>query len=132
MLKSYIAVMLGGALGSALRMWMSLLVAVRFGETFPTGTLVVNVSGCFAIGIFAALTGPDGMLLVSPIVRQGVMVGVLGGFTTFSSFGLQTLELLQSGDWLRAGLNIGLSVFLCLLAVWLGHVFALVVSHRSS
>jgi len=76
------------------------------------------------IGFFATLTGPDGRLLVAPGARQFVLVGLCGGYTTFSSFSLQTLNLLRDGDMLRAGGNIVGSVALCLVAVWLGHVLA--------
>jgi CrcB protein len=130
MLKTYFAVMLGGAAGTGLRMWISGAMAAKYGETFPVGTLVVNVSGCFVIGCFAALTGPEGVFLTSPLARQIVMIGVLGGFTTFSSFSLQTLNLLSDGEWMRAGLNVILSVVLCLIAVWLGHVVAAALNQR--
>src|SRR5205085_4974403 len=103
MLKTYLAVMLGGAFGTGLRLWLSGALAVRYGEAFPVGTLVVNVVGSFIIGLFAALTGPEGLLLTSPLTRQVVMIGVLGGFTTFSSFSFQTMSLLGDGEWLRAG-----------------------------
>lgn len=122
MLKTYLAVMLGGAVGTGLRMWLSTFVAIRFGEAFPIGTLVVNVLGCFVIGAFASMTGPDGLFLTSHLTRQIVVIGVLGGFTTFSSFGLQTYHLLSHGDWWRAGLNAGLSLLLCVAAVGLGHL----------
>lgn len=120
-MKTALAVMAGGALGSLLRYAISVWCAVRFGETFPWGTIVVNVAGSFGIGIFAALTVDDGLLLVSPLVRTFVMLGLFGGFTTFSSFSYQTLALAQGGEWLPAGANILLSVTLCLLGVWLGH-----------
>ncbi len=118
---SYFWVGLGGALGSVLRFWISGLVAQNSGETFPLGTLVVNVSGSFIIGLFAALAAPDGRWLVSPTARLFVMVGICGGYTTFSSFSLQTLALLQGGEWLRAGANVVGSILFCLLAVWLGY-----------
>ena len=124
MLKTYLAVMAGGAAGTGLRMALAGWLTARYGGTFPVGTLVVNVTGCFVIGAFAALTGPAGFLPAPPLVRQVVMVGVLGGYTTFSAFGLQTLGLLQAGDGLRAGLNAALSLVLCLAAVWLGHWLA--------
>jgi CrcB protein len=124
MLKTYLAVMAGGAIGTALRMAVSTLVVGKLGDTFPLGTLLVNVSGSFVIGLFAALTGPDGVFASSPLVRQIVMIGVLGGYTTFSSFSLQTLNLCAQGEWLRGSLNVILSVGLCLLGVWLGHVCA--------
>jgi len=120
----YLLIALGGALGSVTRFALSGFVAGHFGETFPWGTLVVNVSGSFVIGFFATLTSPDGRLLVSPGGRQFFMTGVLGGFTTFSSFSLQTLNLVRDGEWWQAGGNVTGSVFACLLAVWLGHLAA--------
>jgi CrcB protein len=120
----YFWIMLGGALGTGARFWASGLVARRFGEFFPLGTLVVNVSGCFVVGFFAAVADPLGPFLVTPRVRQFVMIGVCGGYTTFSSFSLQTLDLAQDGDWLKAGLNAVLSFVCCMLAVWLGRVLA--------
>ena len=120
----YFWIALGSAIGGAARYWCSGLAARTIGEVFPWGTLLVNVLGSFVIGFFATLTGPDGRLLVSTTARQFVMVGFCGGFTTFSSFSLQTLNLIRDGDWLRAGLNVAGSAALCLLAVWLGHVAA--------
>ena len=130
MLKTYLAVMLGGAIGTALRFGLSNWLDHRYGETFPIGTMVVNITGCFVIGLFAALTGPDGIFLASPLTRQVVMIGVLGGYTTFSSFSLQTLNLFSGGEWLRAGWNILLSVVCCLVAVWLGQMAASLVNQR--
>lgn len=121
---NYLFIGLGSALGGMLRYWLSGLIALRFGETFPAGTLVVNVSGSFAIGFFATLTGTDGRLLVGPTLRNFFMAGICGGYTTFSSFSLQTLDLARDGEWLYAGLNAVLSLVLCLVAVWLGHVSA--------
>jgi CrcB protein len=97
---------------------------VKYGVAFPVGTLVVNVVGCFIIGLFAALTTTDGALPASTLARQLVMVGVLGGFTTFSAFSMQTIELFQIGHSGRALINIGLSLILCLAATWLGHWLA--------
>ena len=111
---------LGGALGSVARYGLSGLIAARFGELFPWGTLFVNVTGSFVIGFFAVLSGPDGRVMVAPDLRQFVLVGVCGGYTTFSSFSLQTLNLLREGDVLRAGGNIALSVTTCMIAVWAG------------
>ncbi len=123
-MTSYIWVAGGGALGSVARFWFSGVVARRFGETFPWGTLLVNVSGCFVIGFFATLTGPDGRWIVASSARQFVMIGICGGYTTFSSFSLQTLTLVRDGEWFRAGANVVLSVVLCLISVWLGHLMA--------
>ena len=123
-MKLYLAVMISGALGVASRLWISTWFSERVGETFPFGTMVVNVSGCLLIGIFGGLTKPDGVLIVSPIVRQMIMIGLLGGFTTFSSFTWQTLTLVEDGEWLYASLNIIGSVVLCLAAVWGGFATA--------
>lgn len=117
---SYFFVAVGGAIGTAARFWISGAVANRFGETFPFGTLIVNVTGCFVAGVFASLSAPDGRWLMSPSFRQFFMIGVCGGYTTFSSFSLQTLALAQEGEWLRATTNSIASLGLCLLAVWLG------------
>jgi fluoride exporter len=128
--KTYLMVMLGGTFGVAGRMWMSSALAARFGESFPVGTLTVNVLGCFIIGLFTGLTGPDGVWLVSPKVRQAVTVGVLGGYTTFSSFSLQTISLLSDRQYWYGSLNVLLSVLLCLLACWFGLKLALVFNLR--
>jgi CrcB protein len=120
----YLLVGLGGALGSMARFWLSGLVANQIGETFPWGTLAVNVTGSFIIGFFATLTGPDGRMFAGGSTRQFVMTGICGGYTTFSSFSLQTLNLAQEGEWGRAGGNVLGSVAVCLIAVWLGHLAA--------
>ena len=121
---TYLWIALGSALGGVARYGASSLIAGWFGQTFPWGTLLVNISGSFVIGFFATFTGPDGRLLVASDLRQFVMIGICGGYTTFSSFSLQTLNLVQEGDILRAGANVGASVVLCLVAVWLGYVAA--------
>jgi fluoride exporter len=121
---TYMWVAIGGALGTTARYWLSTVVARAFGETFPWGTLIINVTGSLVIGFFAALTGPDGRVFASSTVRQFVMIGICGGYTTFSSFSLQTLNLMNGGEWFRAGANIVLSVLLCLIAVWGGVVLA--------
>jgi fluoride exporter len=120
----YVWIAAGSALGGVARYWLSGVVARLFGETFPWGTLLVNVSGSLLIGVIAALTAPEGRFFVGSTSRLALMAGLLGGYTTFSSFSLQTLALLQDGDWWRAGANIVLSVLLCLLAVWAGYAAA--------
>lgn len=124
----YLWITLGSGLGGLARFALSGFMAHHFGETFPWGTLIVNVSGSFIIGLYATLTDPDGRLFVGSTSRQFVMTGVLGGFTTFSSFSLQTLSLARDGEWLRAGGNAVGSVILCLIAVWLGHITALAIT----
>lgn len=121
---SYLLIAIGGALGSVARFWFSGAIARQFGETFPWGTMLVNISGSFAIGFFATLTGPEGRWLVNPNGRQFFMIGVCGGYTTFSSFSLQTLNLMEEGEWWYAGANAVLSVLLCVAGVWLGHLLA--------
>ena len=121
---TYLWIGIGGALGSMARYGCSRLAAEWVGEVFPWGTLFINVLGSFVIGVFATLTGPDGRIIVAPDARQFVIVGLCGGYTTFSSFSLQTLNLVRAGDILAAGLNIVGSVVLCLVAVWLGYLAA--------
>ncbi len=125
---TYLWVGLGGALGSMGRFWLGALVARGFGETFPLGTMIINIVGSFVISFFGTLTAPDGRLFAPTDARVFVMVGICGGFTTFSSFSLQTLTLAQDGEWLYAGLNVVGSVVLCLVAVWLGHALATMIN----
>jgi CrcB protein len=124
MIFTYLAVMAGGALGVGARMALGDWMTHQVGETFPWGTFAVNVLGCFLIGIISGLTGPDGLLVTPPIVRQVIMIGFLGGFTTFSSFSLQTLALISNGQWLYAAANVCMTVLLCLLATTGGLVIA--------
>jgi CrcB protein len=124
----YLWIALGSGLGGVARFALSGLVANHFGETFPWGTLIVNILGSFVIGLFSTLTAPEGRLFVGATSRQFVMTGILGGFTTFSSFSLQTLSLARDGEWLRAGGNAVGSLVLCLFAVWLGHLTALAIT----
>ena len=124
----YLWIALGSAIGGVGRYWCSGFIATHVGETFPWGTLFVNVAGSLAIGLFATLTAPDGRLLVGPGGRQFVMLGIFGGFTTFSSFSLQTLNLVREGEWLWAGAYIAGSLVFCLLGVWLGHILGLAIN----
>jgi fluoride exporter len=118
-------IFIGGGLGTLARWGVSGFVARQWGETFPLGTLVINVSGSFIIGLFAGLTGPDSRWMAPAVFRQFFMLGVCGGYTTFSSFSLQTLALAQEGEWFKAAANAVLSLVLCLLGVWLGHILAM-------
>ena len=104
------------------RYFSSGMAAAILGPSFPWGTMLVNVVGSFVIGLVAAMTGPDSRYIVSMEIRQFVMTGFLGGFTTFSSFSLQTLNLMQDGEWLYASANVMVTVALCLVVVWLGYV----------
>jgi len=123
-MSAYVAIAVGSALGSVGRYWCSGITARLVGETFPWGTLLVNVVGSFVIGFFSTLTGPDGRVFASTTARQFVMVGICGGYTTFSSFSLQTLNLVNDGQWLYAAANTFGSILLCFLAVWAGHAIA--------
>ncbi|HIJ37686.1 MAG TPA: fluoride efflux transporter CrcB [Rhodospirillaceae bacterium] len=122
-MEASLLVAIGSAAGGTLRFWLSGVIGRAFGQSFPWGTLIINVTGSLAIGYFAALA--DGSVMVSGHWRQFFMIGVCGGYTTFSSFSLQTLTLAQAGHWRRVGGNIVLSVLLCLLAVCLGQALAL-------
>lgn len=121
-MRGYIWVGIGSAFGGAARFWISGIVAARYGETFPYGTATVNVTGSFIIGLLAALTVPEGRWFISPPMRELLMIGFCGGYTTFSSFSLQTLSLMQDGEWWRAAANAIASFALCLVAVWVGYV----------
>ncbi len=124
LLIPYVYVAIGGALGSMGRYGFGLAASRWFGDAFPWGTIAINIIGSFVIGFFAALTMPDGALPASANMRTFVMVGICGGFTTFSSFSLQTLSLARDGNWFAAMGNIVLSVVCCLLAVTAGQAAA--------
>jgi CrcB protein len=113
---------LAGLLGTLARYALSGFIARRFGETFPTGTLVVNIVGCFLAGFLFYLM--QERFLVNDIVRTAIMIGFLGGFTTFSSFGLQTFTLLRDGEMGLATMNVLVSNVAGLLTVWAGYSLA--------
>ena len=129
-MKTTLMVGIGSALGGMARYGCALLLGRLFGEAFPWGTLFVNVTGSFVIGFFFTLTAAGGRWLVHPDWRIFVTVGICGGYTTFSSFSLQTLALIRDGQWLLVAGNVLGSVLLCLLAVWLGSVCAAAISPR--
>jgi CrcB protein len=121
-------VAIGGAIGSVARFWLTEISAKLWGGDFPWGTIVANVTGSFLIGLIAALPvmGPRDFL--GPMGRQFLMVGVMGGYTTFSSFSLQTLTMVQHGHLAKAALNVGGSVVLCLIAVAAGYALGAILS----
>lgn len=122
---TYVLIGLGGALGSVARAWLGNAMVALTGPSFPWGTILINIVGSFVIGFFGTLTATDGRFAVPFDVRAFVMVGICGGFTTFSSFSLQTLELLRDGRSGHALANIALSMVLCLASVAAGYSLAL-------
>jgi CrcB protein len=119
----YLWIAIGSAIGGVSRYALTRMM-LPVSAQFPWSTICINVLGSFVIGFFGTLTIAGGRYAVSENIRLFVMVGICGGFTTFSSFSLQSFDLMRSGMWGRALLNIGLSVVLCLLAVGLGHYLA--------
>ena len=118
-----VVIMIGGALGTLARYLLSVL-ALPISGSLPWGTILINIAGSFIIGFFGTLTLASGRFPLAEPVRLFVMVGFCGGFTTFSSFSLPTLDLLRSGETLRATINIVASVALCVTAVAVGHAVA--------
>jgi len=106
------------------RYWMGIRITVLAGLAFPWATILINILGSLVIGFLATFTGPEGRLPAPLDARALLIVGLCGGFTTFSAFSLQTLDLARDGRLLLAGANIVLSVVLCLVAVALGHWLA--------
>jgi CrcB protein len=123
-LFSYLVVAIGSALGGMARYGASGVIANATGGMFPFGTMFVNVTGALIIGFLATLTGPNGRMFVGSSGRQIMMIGFCGGYTTFSTFSLETLSLARDGEFFSAAANAVLSVVLCLAAVWLGHIAA--------
>jgi fluoride exporter len=113
---------LGGFVGTVFRYWLSGVVARRYGETFPLGTLVVNAIGCFVIGFLFYFFYDRA--LTTPTARTVVLIGLIGGFTTFSSYGLQTFTLVRDGELFLALVNVVASNVVCLVLVWLGYSLA--------
>jgi fluoride exporter len=113
---------MGGFVGSIARYWLSGFVQDRTAGTFPFGTLAVNLVGCFLIGVLSELA--DARTFMSAEARACAVIGVLGGFTTFSAFGNETINLIRDRDWALAGSNVVAHVVLALVAVWLGRTLA--------
>jgi len=121
--RLYTAVIAGGILGSLLR-WLAALVLPAVAGGLPWPTLFANVAGCWVIGFYAGLTGPDGRLFVDPRTRQFVMTGICGGYTTFSGFSLETFRLFADGDHRAAIVYIVVSLITWFAAVWSGDALA--------
>jgi len=119
-MQNTIFIALAGLIGTLIRYWLSTFVARQYGEPFPWGTLAVNLIGSFFAGAIYHLA--DDRFLISPTLRTVILIGLLGGFTTFSSYGLQTFTLLRDGQIGLATLNIAVSNVLGLLMVWVGYV----------
>ena len=124
-------VMIGGALGTLARYLLSIL-ALPISRDLPWGTILINVAGSFVIGFFGTLTLAHGRFPVSENLRLFVMIGLCGGFTTFSSFSLQTLDLMRQGAAGRALVNVVASVVLCVLAVAVGHGMASLLNNGAT
>jgi len=117
-LMQLIAIAAGGAVGALLRFWVSTGVYNLLGRGFPYGTLAVNVLGSLAMGFLYVLLLDR--MTVSPEMRAALLVGFLGAFTTFSTFSIETLNLIEQADFMKAGLNMLVSVAACLIACWFG------------
>lgn len=120
MLRLSLGVATGSAIGGVLRFWLTSYAVRVLPHDLPVGTILVNVIGSFAIGVIAGATASRPGAFGGPMGHQVLMTGVLGGFTTFSAFSLQTLLLAQEGRWALAMANVALSIALCLLAVAAG------------
>ncbi|TVR95886.1 MAG: fluoride efflux transporter CrcB [Rhodospirillales bacterium] len=128
-LPGILLVAIGGAVGGMARFWLSGVVARNYGETFPWGTMAVNVSGAAGIGVLAALLLADGTHAVEDAPRWALLaIGMLGSYTTVSSFSLQTLALLRDGEPQRAALNVAGSLVLCLGAAGAGYAAVLAIA----
>jgi len=113
-----LAIAIGGATGAVLRLWVSHGTHALLGRDYPYGTLTVNVIGSFLMGVLYLLLTER--LELGPAWRSLILVGLLGAFTTFSTFSLETLHLLDNGDVVKAFINVISNVVLCIAAVWLG------------
>lgn len=119
-MNQVLAIAAGGAAGSVLRFWLSSWIHSFADRSFPYGTLTVNVLGCLIMGFLFVLF--IDRLSDNAVLRAGILIGVLGGFTTFSSFTIETLNLIEQGAWFKAIMNMTGSLLLCVAATWLGIV----------
>ena len=117
---AWVAVAVGGAMGSVARFWLTGAMTALTGSRFPWGTLLINVLGSLVIGLVAGMTLTPARVGVHPDIRIFLMTGICGGFTTFSAFSLQTLELMQTGDVVPAFGYAAGSVVLCVAATYCG------------
>ena len=117
-MNDYLVIFFGGGLGASARYWLGGLVHKQLGSTFSYGTLTVNILGCILIGL--AMASTQERFLASPQLRLFLTVGLLGGFTTFSSFSYETIAMLKDGAFTYAGLNIAASIICCLAGTWVG------------
>ncbi|MBE7538241.1 MAG: fluoride efflux transporter CrcB [Opitutaceae bacterium] len=131
-MRLYILVGLGGALGTVTRLYLSDVAARAWGPSFPWGTFFINVTGCLLIGFFVTATGLGGRWTLPAELRLAVSAGFCGGYTTFSAFSYQTLELFKDGAWARAGTYVLGSVVLCLAGVVLGHWLGILFNNRGA
>jgi CrcB protein len=122
--ETYLVIGLGSALGGMARHWFGVAADDLWGPAFPWGTLIVNVVGSFAIGLVFALTLPDGRWPTGPLPRHFLMAGFCGGYTTFSAFSIQALQMLEGREFVKAGAYALASVALCLAATWIGQIAA--------
>ncbi len=118
-MMSTLLIFLGAGIGGVARYWLSNGVYFFLGRNFPYGTLIVNISGCFLMGLLFIIL-QERFNGIAPQLRSFLLIGTLGGYTTFSSFSMETLNLFENGDWLSAALNILLTVILCMVATWFG------------
>jgi len=114
-----VLIFFGAGFGGVVRYGVSNLIHSFLGRNFPYGTLIVNISGCFLMGFLFTLL-LDRFSAYNPQLRAFLLIGFLGGYTTFSSFSIETLNLIESGSWMSASFNILFSMILCMLGVWLG------------
>lgn len=121
-MEKFVFIGLGGFLGSIARYGLASFVQTKTESLFPYGTMLVNVLGCFFIGLLMTLF--QERIVVGENIRLFLIIGVLGGFTTFSSFSYDTFAMMKTGNLLGAGLNAGISLFGCLIATWIGFFVA--------
>jgi CrcB protein len=124
-MMTYLWIGIGSAIGGIFRYALSSTLLQRYGVSLPWGIMAVNISGSFLIGFCADIPS------LSIPFRQFLLIGIFGGYTTFSSFSLETLNLARDREWAHAGANVLLSVFFCLIAVWLGHLASQSINSRS-